>query len=84
MKQSFVIEVQSRQNHSWQGTITWVEAQKKECFRSALEMLKLIDSTMEEEGQEEQNMSGNKILSRIMNALGLGLVLLMIRNYPEI
>lgn len=53
MKQSFVIEVQSRQNHSWQGTITWVEAQKKECFRSALEMLKLIDSTMEEEGQEE-------------------------------
>jgi len=52
MKQSFVIEIQSQQNHSWQGCITWVEAQKKECFRSALELLKLIDSTMEQEKEE--------------------------------
>ena len=44
---SFVIEVKSRENYTWQGTITWVEGQKKENFRSALEMLRLIDSTIE-------------------------------------
>ncbi|MBR4993104.1 MAG: hypothetical protein IKY04_02535 [Lachnospiraceae bacterium] len=44
---SFVIEVKSLENYTWQGTITWVEGQKKENFRSALEMLRLIDSTIE-------------------------------------
>lgn len=53
MKQSFVIEVQSQDNHSWQGAITWVEGQKKECFRSALEMLRLIDSALGQEKQEK-------------------------------
>ena len=53
MKQSFVIEVQSQDNHSWQGAITWVEGQKKECFRSALEMLRLIDSAMGQDKQEK-------------------------------
>lgn len=46
MSQSFVIEVKSQENHSWQGTITWVEGKRKEYFRSALEMIRLIDSTL--------------------------------------
>ena len=46
---SFVIEVKSLENYTWQGTITWVEGQKKENFRSALEMLRLIDSTIEKQ-----------------------------------
>ncbi len=53
MKQSFVIEVQSRENHGWQGAIIWVEGQKKEYFRSALEMLKLIDSAVGKDKQEK-------------------------------
>ena len=44
--QSFVVEVKSRENHTWQGTITWVEGKKKENFRSALELIRLIDSTL--------------------------------------
>lgn len=44
--QSFVIEVKSRENSTWQGTITWVEGKKKENFRSALELIRLIDSTL--------------------------------------
>ena len=44
--QSFVIEVKSQENHTWQGTITWVEGKKKENFRSALELIRLIDSTL--------------------------------------
>lgn len=46
ISQSFVIEVKSQENHSWQGTITWVEGKRKEYFRSALEMIRLIDSTL--------------------------------------
>ena len=44
---SFVIEVKSRENYTQQGTITWVEGKQKENFRSALELMKLIDSTLE-------------------------------------
>ena len=50
--QSFVIEIKSRENHTWQGTATWVEGKKKENFRSVLELLKLMDSTLEQEGDE--------------------------------
>ena len=47
--QSFVIEVKSQENSTWQGTITWVEGKKKENFRSALELIRLIDSTLADE-----------------------------------
>lgn len=50
--QSFVIEVKSQENHSWQGTITWVEGKQKEHFRSALEMIRLMDSTLNSESDE--------------------------------
>jgi len=49
--QSFVIEVKSQENHTWQGTITWVEGKKKENFRSALELIRLIDSTLAGESE---------------------------------
>ena len=48
--QSFVVEIKSQENHTWQGTITWVEGKKKENFRSALELIRLIDSTITNEG----------------------------------
>ena len=44
--QSFVVEVKCQENHTWQGTIHWVEGQKKENFRSALEMIRLMDSVL--------------------------------------
>jgi len=44
--QSFVVEIKSQENHTWQGTITWVEGKKKENFRSALELIRLMDSTL--------------------------------------
>lgn len=47
--QSFVVEIKSQENHSWQGIITWVEGKKKENFRSALEMIRLMDSALAEE-----------------------------------
>lgn len=46
-KATFRVKVMFRQNASWQGTITWVDQNKEENFRSALEMLMLIDSSFE-------------------------------------
>lgn len=48
---TFVIRVKFRQHSSWQGEVTWVDGQKKEYFRSALELLKLIDSVIEKEDE---------------------------------
>ena len=49
MKQTFVVEVVDQQNASWQGTVKWLNTGKKENFRSALELLRLIDSALIEE-----------------------------------
>ena len=43
---TFIIRVQYRRHASWQGEVTWVDGQKKEYFRSALELVKLMDSIL--------------------------------------
>lgn len=43
---TFVVRVKFRQHSSWQGEVTWVDGQKKEYFRSALELVKLMDSAL--------------------------------------
>ena len=45
-KATFVIQVQFRQNATWQGTITWTEEKKTQRFRSTLEMIKLMDNAL--------------------------------------
>lgn len=41
---SFVVKILGTENASWQGTVTWVEQNKIMPFRSALELIKLMDS----------------------------------------
>jgi hypothetical protein len=43
---TFIIHVKFRQNATWQGTIKWVEENKKQDFRSELEMIKLMDNAL--------------------------------------
>ena len=43
---TFIIRVEQRQHSSWQGRVTWVEEGKTENFRSALELLKMIDGAL--------------------------------------
>ena len=50
--QSFVVEIKSQENHTWQGTITWVEGKKKVNFRSAQVMIRLMDSTLSGESDQ--------------------------------
>ena len=45
---TFAIKVLFRQNTSWQGSVSWIEGQREETFRSVLELLLLIDSAMGE------------------------------------
>lgn len=45
-KGTFEISVKFTQNSTWQGQIHWVEKDKKQNFRSALEMLKLMDEAL--------------------------------------
>ena len=47
-KVTFTIQVQFRQNATWQGTIAWMENKKIQQFRSALEMIKLMDNALAE------------------------------------
>jgi len=53
-KSVFFIQITDTQNASWQGTITWADGRKAENFRSALELIKLIDSAVSENGLLEE------------------------------
>lgn len=46
-KATFIVEVKYRENATWQGTVNWVEENREQNFRSALELIKLIDSASE-------------------------------------
>lgn len=55
-KATFVVHVKYRQNATWQGSVVWADKNKTCNFRSALELLKLIDSALDqtmEEGDEK-------------------------------
>ena len=46
MRQSFIVNIQNQQNSTWQGTVTWVDEDRTQSFRSVLELIRLIDSTL--------------------------------------
>jgi len=53
-KGTFEISVKFTQNSTWQGQILWIEKNQKQNFRSALEMLKLMDEALAEDTGESQ------------------------------
>ena len=48
-KGTFIVKVHECQNATWQGSISWTERGVTKHFRSALELIKLIDSALDEE-----------------------------------
>lgn len=48
MKKTFIVNILNDQNATWQGTVDWVGQKKTQSFRSALELLRLLDSAMGE------------------------------------
>ena len=60
VKSTSIVKIINNQNSTWQGSITWVEEQKTQNFRSALEMIKMIDGVLDgidgiEGGGDEEN-----------------------------
>lgn len=51
-KGTFVINILDTQNASWQGTVMWANGKLSKPFRSALELMKLIDSGLSKEGEK--------------------------------
>ena len=47
-KGTFEISIRFMQNSTWQGQILWIDRNLKQNFRSALEMLKLMDEALAE------------------------------------
>lgn len=45
---TFLLNIYDRQNATWQGSISWVDKNEKQQFRSALELIKLIESALDE------------------------------------
>ena len=46
---TFVIHITQTENASWQGQITWADKNETQNFRSALELIKLIDGAVSAE-----------------------------------
>jgi len=53
-KGTFEISVKFLQNSTWQGQIHWIERNRKQNFRSALEMLKLMDEALTDTGEGDK------------------------------
>jgi len=53
MRETFVVQILNDQNATWQGTVTWTGGKKVQSFRSVLELLKLIGSTIYVEASPE-------------------------------
>ena len=51
-KATFIVQIQHRQNATWQGQITWKDRDETRKFRSELELIKLIDSAAEHNKME--------------------------------
>ncbi len=51
---TFLVNVQYRQNATWQGRVLWAETGRSCYFRSALELLKLMDGALDELPEEAQ------------------------------
>ena len=42
--QTFLVHIIENQNATWQGDVTWLDQEKKESFRSLLELITLMDA----------------------------------------
>lgn len=47
-KGTFIVRLQGRESATWQGQLTWVDRNITVGFRSALELIKLIDSAADD------------------------------------
>lgn len=51
---TFVVRILDTQNATWQGTVTWTDEDRTVPFRSALELIRLIDGALEKLEEADQ------------------------------
>ena len=51
---TFIVNIKYRENATWQGEVVWADKKQKKYFRSALELLKLIDGALDGDSEEEE------------------------------
>lgn len=51
---TFVVNICYCENNTWQGYVVWAEKNRKEYFRSALELMKLIDGALSMPVQDKE------------------------------
>lgn len=52
-KATFVVQIQFRQNSTWQGSIDWIDKKVSQRFRSELELLRLMDDAVGTDNEDE-------------------------------
>lgn len=53
-RKAFVVQILSRENATWQGTVTWLDGKRTQPFRSTLELLRLMDSAVTSSRRERE------------------------------
>ncbi len=48
-KNTFLVRIEHNRNGTWQGKVIWAEGNRTARFRSALELVKLLDEALTEE-----------------------------------
>jgi hypothetical protein len=51
-KKTFIVDIYDTNNQTWQGTVEWIQEQKKQSFRSVLELLQLMETAVNEDTQD--------------------------------
>ena len=59
-RETFVVRVLYHQNNTWQGEVLWAEQNEKRHFRSAIELMELMGSAMEDKGAERTRRSWDR------------------------
>ena len=57
--ETFLVQIRNTQNATWQGTVAWTDGRKQETFRSALELIKLMDSVLSA-GENQEGEAGEE------------------------
>lgn len=58
---TFIVEVCCRENASWQGKVTWADKGRSQHFRSALELLKMMDQALDENDPKDDEGMGEAL-----------------------
>ena len=44
---TFIVKVEKCQNETWQGQVIWADENKSQYFRSAMELIKMMDNALQ-------------------------------------